>query len=189
MRTRYAIGLIAGLLLAGCTGLTPGTQATQETLTTATATVAAIDQTSRNVTLRDDADGSTFSVIAGPEVRNLDQVSAGDHVQIDFYQATTVSMADPADTGEPSTAVVAGRAPEGSQPGAVAAATDSFVVTVINYDNNSGLATFRTPDGFTRRAVVPPELRGFADTRGPGSRVLVTMTRAVAVSVTEQAPA
>ena len=98
-------------------------------------------------------------------------------------------MADPADTGEPSTAIVAGRAPEGSQPGAVAATTDSFVVTVINYDNNSGLATFRTPDGLTRRAVVPPELRNFANTKSPGSRVLVTMTRAVAVSVTESAPA
>ena len=79
---RHLASYLLLLLLAGCTGLTPGTQATQETLTTATATVAAIDQTSRNVTLRDDADGSTFSVIAGPEVRNLDQVSAGDHVQI-----------------------------------------------------------------------------------------------------------
>ena len=39
-------------------------------------------------------------------------------------------MADPADTGEPVTAVVAGRAPEGALPGGAAAATESLVVTV-----------------------------------------------------------
>jgi hypothetical protein len=190
MRSRYLLGLAAALLLAGCAemGIGVNQPATQESLSTASATVERIDQKTRDVTLRDDADGTTFTVTAGPEVRNLEQVKAGDHVQIQFYQATTVSMADPADTGEAATSVVAGRAPEGARPGAAAAVTDSLVVTVVNYDRSSGLATFRTPDGFTRRAVVPPNLRRFAETRGPGSRVLVTMTRAVAVSVTE-APA
>jgi len=192
MRTRFLLGLAAAaaLLVAGCSemGIGRNQPATQESLVTASATVQRIDQSTRNVTLKDDADGTTFNVTAGPEVRNLDQVQAGDHVQIQFYQATTVSMADPADTGEAATAVVAGRAPEGAAPGAAAAVTDSLVVTVVSYDRSSGLATFRTPDGFTRRAVVPPNLRRFAETRGPGSRVLVSMTRAVAVSVTE-APA
>ncbi len=189
MRTKYLIGLAAALMLAGCAEMGVGThRATQELLTTASATVEKIDQTTRDVTLRDDADGSTFTVTAGPEVRNLEQVKAGDHVQIQFYQATTASMADPADSGGAATTVVGGRAPEGAMPGAAAAVTDSMVVTVVSYDRSSGLAIFRTPDGFTRRAVVPPNLRTFAESRGPGSRVLVTMTRAVAVSVTEATP-
>ena len=187
MRMRHAVGLLAALMLMACTGINRTAPTTQESLTTATATVQNIDQSTRNVTLRDDADGTTFTVTAGPEVRNLDQVEPGDHVRIDFYRATTVSMADPSDTGEPMTAVVAGRAAEGERPGAGAVVTDSMVVTVVGYDRSTGLATFRAPDGLTRRAVVPPELRGFAETRGPGSRVLVTMTRAVAVSVTEAA--
>ncbi len=189
MRMRHAIGLLAGLLLMGCAEMSGSRQvASQESLTTATATVEAIDQSTRNVTLRDDADGTSFTVTAGPEVRNLAQVKAGDHVQIDFYRATTLSMADPTDTGEAAGAAVVATAPEGARPGGLAASTDSMVVTLINYDSRTGLASFRTPDGFTRRAVVPPELRTFAAARGPGSRVLVTMTRAVAVSVTE-APA
>ena len=53
---------------------------------------------------------------------------------------------------------------------------------------STGIATFRTPDGLTRTAAVPPNLRTFARSRGPGSRVLVTMTNAVAVSVTEATP-
>jgi hypothetical protein len=60
-----------------------------------------------------------------------------------------------------------------------------MVVTVESYDPNTGLAIFRTPDNLTRRAVVPPELRSFAAQQGPGSRVLVTMTEAMAVTITE----
>ena len=58
---------------------------------------------------------------------------------------------------------------------------------MVSYDANSGLATFRTPDGFTRRTVVPPNLRSFAAQQGAGSRVLVTMTEALAVTITETA--
>ena len=186
----HAIGLMAALMLMGCSEMGVGSRqgGTQETLTHASATVEAIDQSTREVRLRDNANGSTFVVTAGPEVRNLAQVAAGDQVNVDFYQSVTASMADPADTGESVTAVVAGRAPEGAQPGALAATSESLVVTVVTYDDNSGIATFRTPDGVTRTAVVPPNLRSFARTRGPGSRVLVTMTKAVAVSVTEATP-
>jgi hypothetical protein len=186
MQTRFAIGLIAALLLAGCAG-TGRQPVTQETLVTATATVEAVNQSTRQVVLRDDADGSSFTVSAGPEVRNLDQLQAGDQVQVDFYQSTTVAMASPEDSGEPAGAMLAGRAPEGALPGGVAVVTSSLVVTLTNYDSNTGLATFRTPDGLTRRAVVPPNLRSFAQSLSPGARVAVTMTDAVAVTINETA--
>jgi hypothetical protein len=189
MKPRHAIGLMAALLLMACSGMGVGPRqgGTQATLITSSATVEAVDQTTRQVQLRDNADGTSFVVTAGPEVRNLEQVKAGDQVNVDFYQAVTASMADPSDTGEPVTAVVAGRAPEGAMPGALAATSQSMVVTVVNYDDSTGIATLRTPDGRTRTAAVPPNLRTFARSRGPGSRVLVTMTDAVAVSVTPAA--
>jgi hypothetical protein len=185
--SRSAIGLIGALLLAGCAEMGMGTQeaATEETLLTASATVNAVDQTTRQVTLTDNSGGGTFTVTAGPEVRNLPQLAVGDQVTVDYYQATTLSMADPADPGDPAGEVVAARAPEGARPGGGAVVTESVVVTVESYDPNSGLAIFRTPDNLTRRAVVPPELRSFAATQGPGSRVLVTMTEALAVTITE----
>lgn len=192
MRMGHAVGLFAALALMGCSemgmgvpGMSGTSQASQEQLITATATVAAINHETRQVTLVDDVDGTTFTVTAGSNVRNLDQVAAGDRVQLDYYQSVAVSMADPGDTGEVVTADLGARAPEGAAPGALAATSTSLVVTVISYDRGSGLATFRTPDGLTRRTVVPPNLRRFAETRGPGSRVLVTMTEALAVSVTE----
>jgi subtilisin family serine protease len=182
--SRYAAGLIAALLVAGCAEMQQES-ASEETLLTASATVAAVDQATRRVTLTDNAGGGTFTVTAGPEVRNLPQLTAGDQVSVDYYQATTLSMADPADSGEPAAGVVAGRTPEGALPGGAVATTESLVVTVESYDPDSGLAIFRTPDNFTRRAVVPPDLRSFAAQQGPGSRVLVTFTEALAVTITE----
>lgn len=182
-RARSILGLAAALFIAACAHTQA--PATQESIVTASAQVVSVDQKSRVVQLKDDADGTLFSVTAGPEVRNLAQVSKGDHVTVDYYRATTLSMADPADTGEKQTTVVAGRAPEVTLPGAAAVKSESLVVTVISYDPKSGIAVYRTPDGITRSSVVPPSLRRFAEQRGTGARVLVTITEAVAVSVTK----
>lgn len=185
MRMRHAIALVAALAAAGCVELSRPRTATQETLITSSATVQSVDQATRVVTLTDTADGSRFAVTAGPEVRNLAQLEPGDTVQVDFYQSTTATMASPDDTGERATAVLAGTAPEGAKPGGVAAITTSLVVTLVNYDANTGLATYRTPDGLIRRSIVPPNLRSFAQTLSPGARVAVTLTDAVAVTIAE----
>lgn len=185
LRQTVAIGALA-LALLGCSEMNaPRTANSTSTLVTAEATVVSVDQTTREVVLRG-ADGNTLQVKAGPEVRNLAQLETGDKVRMDFFQATTVSMADPADAGAVQTTSVAGRAPEGEKPGVMAATNTSMVVTVVNYDRNNGIATFRTPDGLTRQAVVPPSLRTFAERRGPGSRVLVSMTEAMAVTIAEE---
>ena len=75
-----------------------------------------VDATTRDVVIQDDLSGERFSVIAGPEVRNFDQIAAGDTVTIEFFEATTLAMADPADPGTAITGVAAGRAPEGDLP-------------------------------------------------------------------------
>lgn len=184
VRPALAMGVLA-LALLGCAELSPPRTSTSSTLTTTEATVVSVDQATRQVVLKG-ANGSTMDVAAGPEVRNLPQLKAGDTVRMDFFQATTVSMADPADTGEVQKTAIAGRAADGDKPGGMAASNTSLVVTVVNYDRNSGVATFRAPSGLTRQAVVPPELRSFAERRGPGSRVLVSLTEAVAVTITPE---
>ncbi len=190
MRLKHVIGgFFAAALLAGCASLSSGTRdtTTDSTLITTTATVAAVDQKTRVVTLTDNADGDRFQVVAGPEIRNLPQVSAGDQVRVDYYSSTTASMASPSDTGEEIKAGAAARAPEGASPGGLAVATRSLVLTLVSYDDRSGLAVFRSPDGLTRRTVVQPEFRTFAAGLQRGARVAVTMTDAVAVTITPTA--
>jgi hypothetical protein len=183
-RRTIASGVVGALLLFGCAEVDRST-ATEETLLTTTATVESVDQATRRVALRDDAGGGAFVVTAGPEVRNLPQLAAGDQVRVDYYQSRTVSMADPDDTGEPMASVAAVRAPEGALPGGLVATTASMVVTVLSYDSDTGTAVFRSPDGLTRQTVVRPDMRSFAQTLAPGSRVLVTLTEAMAVSISE----
>lgn len=185
MKTILAAAMAAGLLLAGCAGT--GTQRTssEAELLTASATVQSVDQEARSVTLVGDAEGETFTVFAGDEIPNLAQIEPGDQVVLEYYQSVTLAMADPADSGVPITTVAGGTAAEGERPGGVAVESTSLVVQLVNYDAASGLATYVTPDGITHRSTVPPSLRSFAATLGRGSRVLVTMTEAVAVSITE----
>lgn len=182
MRNMIAAGLAATFLVAGCASEMQ-TGAGTESLMTASATVTAVDQSTREVQLAAE-DGSVFTVVAGPEVRNLAQLEAGDVVTMDYYQSTALELADPS-APPADAAVLSATAPEGAKPGAMVAETETIVVEVISYD--AGVATFRTPDGLTRSAVVPPELRDFAETVSPGQHVRVTMTDAVAVTITESA--
>ena len=179
-----ALALVA---LAGCTSLTATPRpAGTATLITATATVESVDMDTREVNLRAD-DGSLLSVVAGPEVRNLAQLEAGDVVEFNFFESVAVSMADPSDTGEPSTMILAGRTEEGDKPGGMAIEATDMVVTLVSYDDRNFIATIRMGDDTTDRVTGPPELRSFAAARGPGARVLVSITDAMAVSIVETA--
>ena len=175
------VGVAAAMALTACAeGPRP---AVTESLVTATAVVQSVDPATRRVDLKGD-DGSEVSVVAGSEVRNLDQLEKGDRVTFNFYESVFLSMADP-DAPASTTTVAAGRAPAGAKPGGAAVVTSDVVVTVVSYNAANGFATYRTPDGVTHRATVPPELRSFAEARAPGSKVRVTLTQAVAVSITE----
>lgn len=182
MRATILAG-IAALALAACA---PEPQAVGgATVTTATATVDSVDMASRTVRLSDRSGGGSFSVVAGPEVRNLAELAPGDIVQVEVFEATLVDLADPEDTGEPQLDVIAGRAPVGATPGAGFLSAVSFVVEVVAYDAATGEATFITPDGVTRTAEVRPGVRDFASQRRPGDRVVVTLVEGVALNIVE----
>lgn len=183
MKLRHVLPILAMVALAACGNFHGQQPATSGMLLTANAVVESVDQSTRQVQLRDANTGEAFTVVAGPEVANLAQLRAGDTVELDFFEATTLAMADPADTGEEQTTLAVATPPEGALPGGLAVASTSMVVQVVSYDRGSGLATFITPDGQTRRATVPPELRSFAEARQPGQRVVLTLTDAVAVTI------
>ena len=148
------------------------------------AVVEKLDQKTREVRLRT-ADGSELTVVAGPEVRNLAQVSAGDVVRLTYYESVAVRMAAPGSGGPATAAVVSGRAPEGSKPAGAVGAVVDMVVEFLAYDPATGVVTFKTPDGVTQKVVVNPAMREFAAARRPGERVAVQLKSAVAVSIVE----
>jgi hypothetical protein len=180
---------LAGLLLSlGCThqATPPAAQqsAQRELMLDTRAVVEKVDQNTREVRLRT-TDGRELTVVAGPEVRNLAQVSAGDTVRLTYYESVAVRMAEPDAGGPATTSAIAGRATEGSMPAGVVGATTDMVVEILAYDPASGVATFKTPDGITRQVVVNPAMREFAAARKPGERVAMRVTSAVAASIVE----
>jgi hypothetical protein len=180
---------LAGLLVSlGCTHQeTPPAapqSAQRELVAETSAVVEQVDQKTREVRLRR-ADGKVVTVVAGPEVRNLAQVSAGDTVRLTYYESVVARMADPGAGGPATTSVVTSRAPEGSKPAGLVGATVDAVVEFLGYDPATGVVTFKTPEGVTQRVVVSPAMRGFAAARRPGERVAVQLTNAVAASIVE----
>jgi hypothetical protein len=183
---RAAAAVLLALTISACANEPPPPpqSAEREELVTRRATVLDVDQQSRQVLLRGE-EGNTFSITAGPDVRNLAQLAPGDVVRLDYYESVSVRMADPSDTSPPEGAVVSTRAPEGGTPGAASAASVRLIVDFISYDPATAIATIRMPDGVIGTVQVRPEMRDFAAGLQSGDRVDLTMTQAVAISIEE----
>jgi hypothetical protein len=188
MSTRKIMSLAGLLLSLGCSHqeTTPAApqSAQRELLVDTHAVVESVDQNTREVRLRT-TDGTVLPVLAGPEVRNLAQLSAGDTVRLSYYESVAARMAEPGASGPATTSVVTNRAPEGSKPAGLVSATTDVVVEFLAYDPATGVVTFKTPDGFTRQVVVNPAMHSFAAARQRGDRVAVQLTNAVAAAIVE----
>lgn len=154
-------------------------------LVTMSATVAAVNQETREVTLKD-TDGNEKTVKLGEEVKNLPQVAVGDQVQVAYYESVNIEVLGP-QQAEPAAAEMA--ALETAQPGEKPSGTMARELTVvatidaINKDNDT--VTLKGPEGNTRTVKVrnPDNLEKVA----VGDRVMITLSRAIAVDVTAPA--
>jgi len=113
------------------------------------ATVTAIDQAKRKATLLA-SDGKKFTVTAGPEAVNFDQVRVGDRVNATVTEKVVVSLGDTAASSREGTASVVARAPKGDQPGGLVAETTQVTAKVIAIDSQKRTATLEFEDGITQ---------------------------------------
>ena len=111
------------------------------------AVVAAIDQESREVTLRHQ-DGTTTTFVAGPEVRNLAQVSVGDILHVEYSQTVRIQVAGAKDAGPTAGAVSAmTRAEEGEMPGMATVDSKVIIAKVVAIDVPGMTYKLQFPDG------------------------------------------
>lgn len=148
---------------------------------TATATVKAIDQKTRMVTLQR-SDGSLVKFRAGDNVRNLAQVKVGDQVTVTYYEALAYEVMKPG-AAQPGAAVAAGidRAKLGEKPGGTAAQVTTVTATIAAIDKTAGTVTLRGPEGGLTEIKVryPEKLNQVA----VGDLVQITYTEALGISV------
>jgi outer membrane protein len=157
--------------------------ATASRVLSATATVTAIDMTTRHVTLRR-ADGSTFLVVADDQMRNLPQLRVGDMVVVDYYDRLTLELKK-GGTGEAAVrtdSVSGSRAELGQRPGGSATRETVIVADVIAVNPAGQTISLRGPGGRVVDLPVkdPEQFKRIA----VGDQVQATYVEAAALSIT-----
>jgi hypothetical protein len=179
--------LCTGPVLAQATQTTDAPRTVQQSVE-ATATISAIDKATRTLTLKLD-DGSTTSIVAGPEVQRFDQLAVGDKVHARYTIAVTSELRAPTEEekAEPFMAVEGGgRTPEGAAPGAGAGRVVRVVATIEALDRTTQTATLKGPKGnYMTVEVSDPSILLKPHL---GDTVVVTVAESVALSV-EKVPA
>jgi Cu/Ag efflux protein CusF len=117
-----------------------------------TATVAKIDQKTREVTLKAE-DGEEYSFVAGADVKNLAQVKKGDLVTATYTAALAYEVKKGGTTGAEMTAAAA-TAPLGAKPAGMVAQTTTVTVKVVAIDAKAPSITLKGPEGHTKTVKV-----------------------------------
>ena len=147
------------------------------------ATVESVDMSTRQVLLRT-PDGARATVVAGPAVRNLPQLKAGDRITITYQEAIAVQMAQPGSAPPDAAAVGAERAVLGQLPGGAVRGVVTARVTVVSVAPDGTSVTFTGPSGVRHTADVrDPKMQSFVQHLKPGDQVDVGYANELAVRV------
>jgi Cu/Ag efflux protein CusF len=163
---------------AGVQSQTGDKTVTKQNKITATATIKAIDQATRSVTLRtENGDEDTFTV--GPEVTRFNELKVGDTIKATYYESLVFQLRKP---GAPAATAgaVAGGGRLKDAPGAAVGTQETTTVTVKAVDMNVPSITVVTADGrtLTRKIAEKKNLEGV----NPGDTIDITYTQALVVA-------
>jgi hypothetical protein len=150
-------------------------------LLTVTATVEAVDQAKRIVTLKG-PEGDVFDVKVGKEVRNLKQVKAGDLVVAKYFEAVAIEVKKGGvgiRSAESQTAV--SRAQKGQRPAGAIATTTTVVANVLKVDDAKQIVTVEGPNRRSVKVKVKDPL--VLQQIKPGEQVELVITEAFAIAV------
>jgi Cu/Ag efflux protein CusF len=146
----------------------------------ATAVVTAIDQKTREVTLKLE-DGTETTIVASEDVQNLAQVKPGDVLRVVYAEALAYEVKKGGTTVAPATSIAGGAAELGQKPEGALARQTTATVIITAIDPQVPSVTFKGPAGNTRTIKVqhPEKLVGVS----VGDTVELTFTEAVAIRV------
>ena len=184
-----AIGLAPSVVLAqaqqppaagaAVTSSSPG-KGTAERVAKITAEVQAVDAANRTVTLKGPR-GKIVTLPVGPEVKNFDQIKAGDFVVVRYYEALTLELKKGGTAmRERTERDAADRAKPGERPAAAGARQVQVVADVIAVDPKTQTVTLRGPNRVVDLKVRDPKQFKLVKV---GDQVEATYTEAAAISV------
>jgi hypothetical protein len=145
------------------------------------AKIDAVDQAKRLVTLTT-PDGETFTVKAGPAVKNLDQVKAGDELVVKYYESIALFVRKGTDKPGATETTAVAVAKKGEEPAAVAVDTVEYKATVEAVHPATRKLTLKGPDGKKRTFKVHEDYKALGEIK-KGDELVVRHTEAIALSV------
>ena len=151
----------------------------KEGAVTATATITAIDSTTRSVTLRNDK-GEEDTFTAGPDVTRFNQLKVGDKIRLTYYESLVLQLRKPGDASSASSdAIAAGRTK--AVPGGAVGVQQTRTVTVKAVDKSVPSITVTTPDGrtVTRKVEDKKNIEGLS----AGDQIDITYRRALLTEI------
>ena len=177
---RLVVAMVAAAVLVTMarTAMAQARTVTSE-MRTETATVEAIETSSRTVTLKK-ADGTFVQTVAGPDIQRLEEVKIGDTVNVKYYENVVIRLKRP---GEPDVASGT-RGTTGSEqalPGGTRAKQVTITATITAVDPSTPSITFTGPNGwkYTSKVQDPTALEKVK----VGDRFDIVWTEATLVSV------
>jgi hypothetical protein len=145
--------------------------------------VIGLDRANRKITFRDE-DGDEHSMIAGPEIKNFDQIEIGDTVTTEYVVSVGVYVRAP---GEPPSGATAGSvevAPKGQKPAAKMMQQREVTATIDDIDYAKRKVKLRNPEGKTELINVSDRVQNL-DQFKKGDEIVIRYTEALAIAVTK----
>jgi hypothetical protein len=178
-----AAACVAGLFTTLLT-LVPGTHAGAQTkilpgeTATITATVEAVEASTRTVTLKGPK-GNYVDVVAPETVTKFDQIKVGDKITARYYENVVLRVKQPGEKAVDSD--TAGVTRSGStKPGATSAMQRTITATITEIDTKTPSITFTGPNNWKYSSKVE-DRKALASVK-VGDRVDITWTAALLIS-------
>jgi hypothetical protein len=180
MRRHTLLVLLTGLLLSANA---QQRDFNTERLKQIVATIEAVNPEDRTLVLRAD-DNTRMLLAAGPEVRNLEQVKAGDRLVARYREAVAARVVSREESQGTKGGSATKQAAAGGRPRIVAANLIATTVTIDSVDTSFDTVTFTRSDGIVRTvAVEDPKAREFIRGLKRGDEVEIAYSEAVAVDL------
>lgn len=157
----------------------PGKAVIAETLK-ASATITAIDKSTRDITLKG-PQGNLLTVTAGPDVKKFDQLKVGDRVELQYIEALTLELKKGGGlvVGKSEQSGSSG-AKKGETPGGAVGRQVTIIADVVALDPAKQMVTLKGPkQSVDLRIPDPEQFRKIAK----GDQVEAKFTQAFAVAV------
>ncbi len=177
MRIQQFGALAVGLMLSA-----PAAAQVTKTLTgeqkTMTATVEAIEQSSREVTLKK-PDGTYVTVTVPDSVTRFSQLKIGDSVTAHYYENMVLRLKEPGEKSVDSAAASVTPTP-GAKPTGTSATQRTITATITDIDQSVPSITFSGPNGWKYSSKVEDK-KALAKVK-VGDKVDITWTQAMLIS-------